>query len=112
MAEYCRCGRQAVQRTAWTESNAGRRFVGCVGGRSGCNYFRWIDEPMCLQGRVVIYGLRERVRALEEEMAQNASLREEALEAPRQEHSYWFYVCALCLFVLVIVLCNSNDEDN
>ena len=67
---------------------------------------------MCLQGRVVIYGLRERVRALEEEMAQNASLREEALEAPRQEHSYWFYVCAMVLFVLVIVLCNSNDEDN
>ena len=34
MDEYCRCGRQAVQRTTWTESNADGRFVGCVRGRS------------------------------------------------------------------------------
>ena len=112
MDEYCRCGRVAVQRTAWIESNARRRFVGCVRGSLGCNYFRWIDDPVCHRGRVVIYGLRERVRVLEEEMVRIGSLREDGFEAQRQGHgSYWFYV-GLALVFVVIFLSNNNVGDH
>lgn len=68
MAESCHCGRVVFQRTAWTESNAGRRFVSCVKGRLGCNYFRWIEDPVCSRDRAVICGLLGRIRELEGEI--------------------------------------------
>ncbi|TYH96847.1 hypothetical protein ES332_A12G205800v1 [Gossypium tomentosum] len=41
----CLCGTQI--RTAWTDSNRGRRFYGCGNykdGRRGCKYFKWVKD--------------------------------------------------------------------
>lgn len=67
MAEYCYCRMLVVERTAWTEKNAGRRFVSCVYSKRGCKYFRWVEGPICERGREVIRGLLRRIENREEE---------------------------------------------
>lgn len=47
MAELCNYRRVVVVRTTWTDSNMGIRFVNCVEGRPACNYFLWIEDPVC-----------------------------------------------------------------
>ncbi|KAK9698018.1 hypothetical protein RND81_08G077100 [Saponaria officinalis] len=47
----CRCGIPAALKTSMTEANTGRRFLTCKFynpemGMRGCNYFKWVDEPM------------------------------------------------------------------
>ncbi|KAI8574204.1 hypothetical protein RHMOL_Rhmol01G0336600 [Rhododendron molle] len=44
---------------SWTDSNPGRRFIGCerYGEKGACGYFVWVDPPMCERSKVVIFGL-------------------------------------------------------
>ncbi|KAL2547593.1 GRF-type domain-containing protein [Forsythia ovata] len=44
----CMCGQIAAMRTAWTENNPGRRFLGCsyYGRQDACDYFKWVDPPL------------------------------------------------------------------
>ncbi|KAL2478549.1 GRF-type domain-containing protein [Forsythia ovata] len=44
----CMYGRIAAMRTAWTENNPGRRFLGCsyYGRPDACDYFKWVDPPL------------------------------------------------------------------
>ncbi|KAL2556444.1 uncharacterized protein Fot_01183 [Forsythia ovata] len=44
----CLCGQIAATRTAWTENNRGRRFLGCsyYGRPNSCDYFKWVDPPL------------------------------------------------------------------
>ncbi|KAL2505037.1 GRF-type domain-containing protein [Abeliophyllum distichum] len=44
----CLCGRIAAIRTAWTDNNLGRRFLGCsyYGHPDACDYFKWVDSPL------------------------------------------------------------------
>ncbi|KAL2501107.1 GRF-type domain-containing protein [Forsythia ovata] len=44
----CLCGRIAATRTAWTENNSGRKFLGCsyYGRPDACDYFKWVDPPL------------------------------------------------------------------
>ncbi|KAI8574206.1 hypothetical protein RHMOL_Rhmol01G0336600 [Rhododendron molle] len=60
---------------SWTDSNPGRRFIGCerygvtnfytldismalkTREKGACGYFVWVDPPMCERSKVVIFGL-------------------------------------------------------
>lgn len=118
MAEYCYCGRLVVVRTTWTNSNAGKRFVNCVQGRVGCNYFRWIEDPVCDHGRTMICGLLGRVRALEADLERilngvcNEQVQVKKHGSPRC--LIWLYVViALCIGLFFSIAstnkCNDND---
>ncbi|KAI8571748.1 hypothetical protein RHMOL_Rhmol01G0142800 [Rhododendron molle] len=49
----CGCGLRAPLRTALTEPNVGRRFLGCVNykGDNPCKFFDWVDPPTCERGK-------------------------------------------------------------
>ena len=66
MAERCLCGNWLVAKTAWTELNAGRRFVSC----ERCRFFRWLDEPLCDRARSIIPGLLRKINKLEAQQKQ------------------------------------------
>ncbi|KAL2488652.1 uncharacterized protein Fot_41944 [Forsythia ovata] len=44
----CLCGQIAATRTAWTENNPGKRFLGCsyYGCPDSCDYLKWVDPPL------------------------------------------------------------------
>lgn len=56
---FCYCGMLGKINTSWTDSNPGRRFIGCerYGGKNACGYFVWVDPPMCERSKAVIPGL-------------------------------------------------------
>ncbi|KAJ1691576.1 hypothetical protein LUZ63_015731 [Rhynchospora breviuscula] len=65
----CHCNELAVLKTAWTDSNPGRRFLGCRNyeiSRS-CGYFFWYDAPVQDRAKVVINGLLRRLNNFERE---------------------------------------------
>ncbi|KAI8021820.1 hypothetical protein LOK49_LG03G00525 [Camellia lanceoleosa] len=49
LAHTCYCGQRSPMRTTWTNANMGRRFIGCAnyGIHATCEYFEWIDPPLC-----------------------------------------------------------------
>ncbi|XP_062079542.1 uncharacterized protein LOC133784000 [Humulus lupulus] len=67
---HCRPPRPVVERTAWKNKNPGRRFKTCNKYRihGGCNFFEWIDPPMCHRAKVVIPGLLRKIGDLETEI--------------------------------------------
>ncbi|CAA0829044.1 Unknown protein [Striga hermonthica] len=69
------CQKRAVMKTSWTDHNPGRRYAACEKsrGNGGCNYFSWIDPPMCPRSRQIIPGLLKRVNRLENELATRKS---------------------------------------
>ncbi|XP_050236148.1 uncharacterized protein LOC126686157 [Mercurialis annua] len=90
----CRCHKVASLKTAWTNANPGRRFLGC--GRYGmpgaCNFFDWFDDPADEQYKRVIVGLLRRVR-------------EHELEAEKQKEKKQkknVFVVILVLFILFL----------
>ncbi|CAA0810360.1 zinc knuckle (CCHC-type) family protein [Striga hermonthica] len=78
----CDCRKPCVVRTSWTYENPGRRFYSCnykKGG--GCNFFCWVDGPMCTRSRQLIPGLlcksNELHQILQEIQEENDKLKEE-----------------------------------
>ncbi|GER54804.1 GRF zinc finger containing protein [Striga asiatica] len=73
--DFCTCEKRAVMKTSWTDHNPGRRYAVCEKPRAfgGCNYFSWIDPPMCPRSRQIIPGLLRRVNRLEDELATKKS---------------------------------------
>ncbi|XP_050211032.1 uncharacterized protein LOC126661249 [Mercurialis annua] len=65
----CRCRKVASLKTAWTNANPGRRFLGCgrYGMTGACKFFAWVDDPADDQYRKVILGLLRRVKEYEME---------------------------------------------
>lgn len=114
MSEYCECRRLVVVRTAWTERNAGRRFVSCYNGKRGCKYFRWVDAPICDRGWEVISGLRRRIDTSEEEMERlKGSQQEDKFEEMGKSISSCcnLKMMFVCFLVLVLILsAKSVDE--
>ncbi|KAL4562713.1 hypothetical protein LXL04_026743 [Taraxacum kok-saghyz] len=51
------CGRVAIVRTSWTDTNPGRRFRCCTKQVSRCAFFSWIDPPMRARSAKIIPGL-------------------------------------------------------
>ncbi|XVF70944.1 hypothetical protein PTKIN_Ptkin11bG0202900 [Pterospermum kingtungense] len=64
---FCSCGILADFRTAWSNQNPRRRFLGCksYGSPSVCGFFRWYDPPMTERARTVIAGLLKKVRSVD-----------------------------------------------
>ncbi|XVF48024.1 hypothetical protein PTKIN_Ptkin03bG0157300 [Pterospermum kingtungense] len=50
-------------RTAWSNQNPGRRFLGCkgYGSSSACGFFAWYDPPMPDRARIVVLGLLKKI---------------------------------------------------
>ncbi|KAL7120200.1 hypothetical protein ACP275_02G108700 [Erythranthe tilingii] len=57
-------------KTSWTELNPGRRYETCQKYRKigGCNYFIWVDPPMCERSCQIIPGLLRRINNNEKEL--------------------------------------------
>lgn len=66
MGDLCYCRKLVVVQTAWTDTNAGRRFLTCADRR--CHFFRWLDAPLCHRAAVIIPGLIRRINKLEAEL--------------------------------------------
>ncbi|KAL8556332.1 hypothetical protein ACS0TY_003952 [Phlomoides rotata] len=62
----CKCDRPTTIATTWKAENVGRRFFGCANyPNSGyCNYFQWIDDPVCDRAKQIIHGLLKKMNAL------------------------------------------------
>lgn len=58
-----------MAKTAWTNSNAGRRFYSC----DRCRFFRWLDGPLCERAQLIIPGLLRRIKYLEGQQLQACS---------------------------------------
>ncbi|KAG8381382.1 hypothetical protein BUALT_Bualt06G0116400 [Buddleja alternifolia] len=58
----------ASLKTSWPSDNPGRRFYGCILGRSGCTFFDWYDPPMCARAKVLIPGLQRKINGLEKQV--------------------------------------------
>ncbi|GER30819.1 GRF zinc finger containing protein, partial [Striga asiatica] len=75
---YCYCGERPVIRTSWTSDNLGCRFRSCIEYEGeenpGCNFFSWVDPPMCRRSTEIIPGLLRKSNVLR---AENEELREE-----------------------------------
>ncbi|KAL5577050.1 hypothetical protein UlMin_018749 [Ulmus minor] len=69
----CFCGRNLRCFTSWTDSNPGRRFLGCPNfrGEVKCGFFRWYDPPICARSKMVIPGLLRRIQELEMRLREN-----------------------------------------
>ncbi|KAH7859807.1 hypothetical protein Vadar_005727 [Vaccinium darrowii] len=65
----CYCNHLGVLRTSWTDSNPGRRFIGCHKWQEahGCGFFVWFDPPMCERSKMVIPRLLRTLRRVEDE---------------------------------------------
>ena len=91
----CDCGKRSVLRTSWMNTNPGRRFLTCdrsmvrlvifllilliyglfcgvflgfsLNHCMGCQYFQWIDPPMCNRSKQIIPGLLRRVSKNDDE---------------------------------------------
>nr|GEV59955.1 hypothetical protein [Tanacetum cinerariifolium] len=59
----------AVTRTSWTDTNPGRRFLGCpkIEGQRYI-YFHWLDPPMCQRAILIIPGLLRARNMMEADM--------------------------------------------
>ncbi|WCJ43573.1 hypothetical protein M5689_024305 [Euphorbia peplus] len=61
---YCYCNQRARRRTAWTELNIGKRFLGCgrYPGVNACNFFKWLDDPpICDRGREILEEMKHKI---------------------------------------------------
>ncbi|GKE04149.1 zinc finger, GRF-type containing protein [Tanacetum coccineum] len=65
----CFCGLPAVTRTSWTDTNPGRKFLGCpqIEGQR-CIYFGWLDPPMYQRDMLIISGLLRARNGMEADM--------------------------------------------
>ncbi|KAL2463861.1 uncharacterized protein Fot_53517 [Forsythia ovata] len=90
----CLCGRIAAMRTAWTENNPGRRFLGCsyYGRLDACDYFKWVDPPL----------LHPRYKSVINGLLRNDN-REDVLEKKWQRIVFYHRI-VLAIVVLVVVL--------
>ncbi|GER42737.1 GRF zinc finger containing protein [Striga asiatica] len=81
----CGCVKPSVVvvRTSWTSENPGRRFYSCKKYKDGggCNFFAWVDGPICNRSKQVIPGLLRKSNELRQKLQQiqeeNDKLKEE-----------------------------------
>ena len=87
----------ALEATAWTSNNAGRRFRTCPDRM--CRFFAWIDPPMCERAKIVIPGLIRRINNLEGGQGKPAPFEAE-LES--ECHGVEGRACSTSLFLLIL----------
>ncbi|KAL8536206.1 hypothetical protein ACS0TY_011735 [Phlomoides rotata] len=98
---FCFCQQEARVHTSWTVDNPGRRFFGCrfwkVNG-GGCNFFKWLDDPIEDRSKTVILSLLKEKRefALKRENdTSSGKFYKNALIAS------WVFFVAVCIFKYV-----------
>ncbi|KAB1227145.1 hypothetical protein CJ030_MR1G027736 [Morella rubra] len=62
----CYCGVTTYMKTSYTEHNFGRRFYSCPNYKikRACEFFAWVDPPMCEHGKRVLKHMRDRQERL------------------------------------------------
>ncbi|KAG5525179.1 hypothetical protein RHGRI_031753 [Rhododendron griersonianum] len=97
--QFCYCGKVGKTTTSWTDSNPGRRFIGCESyGKAGaCGYFEWVDPPMCARSRVVIPGLIRSNGRLEAQLKRQNKMKQLLGLALITSWVLWFCVLAWVL---------------
>ncbi|KAL2482947.1 uncharacterized protein Fot_44391 [Forsythia ovata] len=90
----CLCGQIATKRTAWTENNLRRRFLGCsyYGHPNACDYFKWVDPHL----------LYPRYKSVINGLLRNTS-REGVVEKKWQRIVLYHRIVLAMLMVLVLV---------
>jgi hypothetical protein len=70
----CYCGMKAYLRTSWTDKNPGRQFFGCTqyGKGQHCKYFEWFEPRLCERGGKLVFEMRVRIKAMEDERRKQA----------------------------------------
>ncbi|KAI7749608.1 hypothetical protein M8C21_030121 [Ambrosia artemisiifolia] len=66
--EMCHFGLEAIGKTSWTNENPGRQFYTCPLENNVCQYFNWLDPPMCQRSNMIIPGLLRSKNRLEQEI--------------------------------------------
>ncbi|KAL4346390.1 hypothetical protein GQ457_17G020530 [Hibiscus cannabinus] len=88
----CKCGKETMLKTAWSDDNPRRRFYGCsnYGNRfqKSCNFFRWYEPPMDPRAKVLLVGLLRKIRANDRER--------------RNERFAWVFVVICSILVTAI----------
>ncbi|GER45281.1 GRF zinc finger containing protein [Striga asiatica] len=75
---YCKCLQRSIIVTSWTSENPGRRFRSCSEYENGgCDFFSWVDPPMCNRSKQIIPGLLRKSNQLR---AQNEALEDAILK--------------------------------
>ncbi|KAL2557664.1 uncharacterized protein Fot_02403 [Forsythia ovata] len=87
------CGRSATMRTAWTENNPGRRFLGCnfYGRPDACDYFKWVDPLVQTRYKSIINGL-----------LRNANQKDELVKKLHRKLIYHRIVLAMVVMVVLV----------
>ncbi|RAL46964.1 hypothetical protein DM860_016598 [Cuscuta australis] len=89
---YCRCREPVVWKTSWTDSNPGRRFVGCLnyGTPKFCQFMEWRDPEVHPRYRDVILGLLRKAENIRE-------------EKPKEKSLCGRHTCFISLFLVVFI---------
>ncbi|KAK9664045.1 hypothetical protein RND81_14G015900 [Saponaria officinalis] len=104
----CRCGIPAALKTSMTEANTGIRFLACKfynpeTGMRGCNYFKWVDEPVnetsCLKLEI---GVQKRSLERLEKKCDELSLAVARLQENDKKYSGFFKVV---FFLFIVLIC-------
>lgn len=85
-----------VVHTACNSSNAGLRFSGC--GKCKCDYFRWVDPPLCDRAQLIIPGLIKRINLLEEEKKQLETIN----LGRKQNEAAAYFECSTTMKMLLV----------
>ncbi|KAI8539361.1 hypothetical protein RHMOL_Rhmol09G0176700 [Rhododendron molle] len=91
----CGCGVRAPLRTALTEPNVGRRFLGCVNYKKedqACKFFEWVDPATCERGKDFGNWMLKKHNDLRKE---NVGLRAKIVELKEREE--WFLIKMNCM---------------
>ncbi|XP_012839459.1 PREDICTED: uncharacterized protein LOC105959844 [Erythranthe guttata] len=98
----CYCSRRTTMKTSWTELNPGRRYETCQKYREigGCNYFAWVDPPMCERSRQIIPGLLRRINNNEKELKK---IEEQLSKKGSREKWLWMALVVALLLVYILI---------
>ncbi|KAK1366490.1 hypothetical protein POM88_042051 [Heracleum sosnowskyi] len=116
MAFKCSCGRFTVQKMAWTEKNAGRRFIACDDRYGGCGYFELVDPPLATREHTVINRLLNRIKVMEDgHMRGIEEIKghyEKEIEKLQQKAviPLYVYVIFVCFVLFMVVNAGSNEK--
>lgn len=113
---YCYCGYLAKESVAKTDTNYGRRFLGCqmYGTKRKCHFFKWRDEEFPARAMYVIRKLvKDNMRLEVDNMKLNEAVIQHQMEAQKLKEKFdqelgqkreGFVVNSVMIFMLAICM--------
>ncbi|KAG5543059.1 hypothetical protein RHGRI_015971 [Rhododendron griersonianum] len=101
----CKCGIPAPIRTSKTETNRGRRFLGCINYKVpsvGCDFFFWIDPERDMQKEMLEANNKDMQRKISILTKENEKLTKKLQKAEAQVFGYkmkWLIILVVCIVV-------------